>query len=619
MQTATTTPAQSNEGPETATEAAAGLASAEAAERLERFGPNDPAPRLRRSPVLIFLQLFANPLVLVLLFAALSSAVLGDVTDAVIIIVIVGLSNILSFIQSRRSQVAIERLQARVAPQATVLRDGQWREIRRLEVVPGDVLRLSAGDLVPADARLLESHDLYVQQGALTGESLPVEKEARGASISDAPDAANMVFLGTSIVSGAARALVIRTGRATAFGDIGARLSAPAEPTSFDRGLKDFSLLLTRTVVFLVLFLVTVGALRHRNPLESVMFAVALAVGLTPEFLPMIVSVTLANGARAMARRNVIVKNLSAIQNFGSIDVLCSDKTGTLTSGTMTLDQCLDACGEPSVHVRQLARLNARYQTGIRSPLDEAILVGAAVGDEAGYEKRDEIPYDFERRRLSIVVARGADRLLITKGAPEGMLERSVAFESGAGVIQPLDAPARERVRRVFEDLSREGLRVLAVASVSVPDRAAYSTADERDLVLSGFVTFADHALPEAASALAALQSAGVCVKIITGDNELVTAHVCTQVGFDPGEIVLGADIERMTDVALAALAEERSVFARTSPAQKSRILLALKHRGHVVGFMGDGINDAPPCTPRTSASRSRPPWMWPGRRRISS
>jgi Mg2+-importing ATPase len=594
MQTAITTPAQSDEGPETAGQAAVGLASAEAAERLARFGPNDPAPRLRRSPVLIFLQLFANPLVLVLLFAALSSAVLGDATDAAIIIVIVALSNILSFIQSRRSQVAIERLQARVAPQATVLRDGQWREIRRVEVVPGDVLRLSAGDLVPADARLLESHDLYVQQAALTGESLPVEKEARGAPVSDSPEAANMVFLGTSIVSGAARALVIRTGRATAFGDIGARLSAPAEPTSFDRGLKDFSLLLTRTVIFLVLFLVTVGALRHRNPLESVMFAVALAVGLTPEFLPMIVSVTLANGARAMARRSVIVKNLSAIQNLGSIDVLCSDKTGTLTSGTMTLDQCLDPCAKPSVHVRELARLNARYQTGIRSPLDAAILAGTAAGDEAGYEKRDEIPYDFERRRLSIVVARGAERMLITKGAPEGILERSAAFESGAGGIQPLDAAARERARGVFADLSRQGLRVLAVAYASVPDRAAYSTADERDLVLAGFVTFADQALPEAASALAALQSAGVRVKIITGDNELVTAHVCTQVGFDAGKIVLGADIERMTDVALAALAEERSVFARTSPSQKSRILLALKHRGHVVGFMGDGINDAP-------------------------
>jgi len=570
-----------------------GLTSRTAAERLAQYGLNDPAPRKRQSALLEFLRLFLNPLVVVLLIAATASAVLGEPTDAVIIIAIVVVSNVLDFGQTRRSQRAVEQLQAQVTPRATVLRDGQWVDIPCAQVVPGDVVRLSAGDMVPADARLLESRDLYVQQAALTGESLPAEKQARGNEISALPDAENMVFLGTSIVSGTARALIVATGTATAFGDIAARLAAPPEPTAFERGLKDFSLFLTRTVFFLVLFLVVVGALKHRDPFQSLLFAVALAVGLTPEFLPMIVSVTLANGARAMAKKKVIVKHLAAIQNFGSIDVLCSDKTGTITSGKMALDRCVDACGEPSKRVLTLARLNSKNQTGIRSPLDDAILGTAQTDEEGGYQKCDEIPYDFERRRLSVVLEHESHRLLITKGAPEGVLERAVAVERAAQVM-PLDADTRARCEATFEDLSRKGLRVLAVAYVMVEVRADYSAADERNLILAGFVTFADKPLPDAAAALAALRSAGVHVKIITGDSDLVTTQVCTQVGLDPGKIVLGEEIEKMTDPALQVVAEETTVFARASPAQKNRILMALKHRGHVVGFMGDGINDAP-------------------------
>jgi P-type Mg2+ transporter len=572
---------------------AGGLTSQSAAERLAQYGPNDPAPRKRRSAALAFLRLFLNPLVLVLLIAATASAALGEATDAGIIFAIVILSNTLDFAQTRRSQKAVEQLQAQVAPMASVLRDGQWVEILCAEVVPGDVVRLSAGDMVPADARLLESRDLYVQQAALTGESLPAEKQARGEAVSTNPDAENMVFLGTSVVSGTARAVTITTGTATAFGDIAARLAAPPEPTAFEHGLKDFSLFLTRTVFFLVLFLVVVGLLKHRDPFQSLLFAVALAVGLTPEFLPMIVSVTLANGARAMARKKVIVKHLAAIQNFGSIDVLCSDKTGTITSGHMDLDRCLNPWGETSAWVLTLARLNSRNQTGIRSPLDEAILRTPQTDAESGYEKRDEIPYDFERRRLSVVLEHETRRLLITKGAPEGVLERAVAAERG-GQVMPLDAELRARCHGTYEELSRKGLRVLAVAYVAVEARANYSAADERNLILAGFVTFADKPLPDAAAALAGLRQAGVHVKIITGDSDLVTWQVCTQVGLDPGKIVLGEEIEKMTDPALQAVAEETTVFARASPAQKNRILLALKHRGHVVGFMGDGINDAP-------------------------
>jgi P-type Mg2+ transporter len=572
---------------------AGGLTSQAAAERLAHYGRNDPVARERRLPLLDFLRLFLNPLVLVLLIAALASAVLGDATDAGIIFAIIVLSNTLEFAQTRRSQKAVEQLQAQVAPRASVLRDGRWVEIPCAEVVPGDLVRLSAGDMVPADARLLESRDLYVQQAALTGESLPAEKHVRGEQVSTDPAAENMVFLGTSIVSGTARALIVRTGTETEFGDIAARLAAPPEPTAFERGLKDFSLFLTRTVFFLVLFLIVVGVLRHRDAFQSLLFAVALAVGLTPEFLPMIVSVTLANGARAMARKKVIVKHLSAIQNFGSIDVLCSDKTGTLTSGSMTLDRCLDPWGAASARTLTLARLNSTFQTGIRSPLDDAILGMPQTPEENGYQKCDEIPYDFERRRLSVVLGHGAQRLLITKGAPEGVLERAVAVERERQVVV-LDGETRARCRETFEELSRKGLRVLAVAYVAVDTRATYSAADECNLVLAGFVTFADKPLPDAAAALAGLRAAGVQVKIITGDSELVTSQVCAQVGLDAGRVVLGQDIEKMTDPALQAVAEQTTVFARASPAQKNRILMALKHRGHVVGFMGDGINDAP-------------------------
>ncbi len=573
--------------------AANGLTSQEAETRLKQYGPNDPAPPKRQSAVLDFLRLFLNPLVLILLIAAVSSAFLGDAADAGIIIAIVLLSNVLDFTQTHTSQKAIKQLQQRVAPTATVLRDGKWQEIRRINVVPGDVVRLSAGDLVPADARLLESRDLYIQQAALTGESMPVEKQVRGEEVSTKPDAENMVFLGTSVVSGTASAVVVATGAKTSFGDIAARLASRPEQTAFDQGLKDFSLLITRTVFFLVVFLVVVSVVRHRDPFQSLLFAVALAVGLTPEFLPMIVSVTLSKGARAMARKKVIVKHLAAIQNFGSVDVLCSDKTGTLTSGNMALDRSLNAFGDPSQRVFTLAYLNSKFETGITSPLDMAILQNPEPEEATGYEKRDEIPYDFERRRLSIVVERQSRRILITKGAPEGILARSGTYESD-GRTAALDAAALELCRKTYEELSRQGFRVLAVAYADVEARPNYSAADEKDLTLAGFLTFSDPPLPDAGKTIAALRGDGVEVKIITGDGDLVTAHVCSQVGLESGKIVLGDELEAMTDAALEHVAEQTKVFARVSPAQKNRILLALKHRGHVVGFMGDGINDAP-------------------------
>jgi P-type Mg2+ transporter len=574
--------------------AATGLTSAQAEQRLRQFGPNDPAPARRRSAMAELLLLFANPLVVILLFAAILSGFLGQLTDAVIIVTMVSVGIAINFYQTYRSQTAINELRSRVAPTATVMRDGSWQEIHRNDIVPGDLVRLAAGDLVPADARLLTSRDLYVQQAALTGESLPAEKDANGAGESSSPDARNMVFLGTSVVSGTATAVVTATGSRTAFGDIAERLAQRPEETAFDQGLRRFGMLIMRAVLFLVLFLIVVSVILHHNVFESLLFAVALAVGLTPEFLPMITSVTLAKGAVVMARKKVIVKHLSAIQNFGSIDVLCTDKTGTLTTGNMVLDRSVDPTGEKSNRAFTLAYLNSKFETGIRSPLDAAILQQPCA-DCDGYNKVDEIPFDFERRRLSVVVEHGGERLLITKGSPEGIFHLLSAVEV-AGERRALDGDddLLAQGQHTYDLMSAEGFRVLAVAYSRVPMQASYSLKDERDLVLAGFVAFADPPLEDSDETIADLKRDGVDVKIITGDSDLVARHVCSQVGIDPGEIVTGEDLDRMTDNALTHVAEQTTVFARVSPVQKNRIILALKHRSHVVGYMGDGINDAP-------------------------
>ncbi|HUZ02800.1 MAG TPA: magnesium-translocating P-type ATPase [Thermomicrobiaceae bacterium] len=573
---------------------AAGLSTAEAQRRLKEVGPNEPGRIHRAAPLVEFARFFTGPLVVILLAASVVAAVAGEVVDAAIIVVIVLLSAVVNFFQSYRSQQAADRLREAVAPTATVLRDGEWRELPPRELVPSDVFRLGAGDLIPADGRILTARDLHVQQAALTGESLPVAKEAASTNAAGepGPEQSDLVFLGTSVVSGTAVVEVTLTGARTAFGDIAARLTARPPQTEFERGLRHFGYLIMRTVFFLVLFVLLVNLAKGYPPLDSLLFAIALAVGLTPEFLPMITTVTLAQGAIHMSRQKVIVKHLAAIQNLGSIDVLCSDKTGTLTSGQMALDQHLDPLGRPSDHVLLLATLNSRFETGIASPLDAAILdhPGADGGE---YEKVDEIPFDFERRRLSVVVSVADRRLLVTKGAPEGILPLCVDYQDGEAAVT-LGRESASQVEALYRRLSDDGYRVLAVASRSMPAQAAYTAADEHDLTLAGFLAFSDPPLPDADDILRALQSDGVEVKLLTGDNELVTRHVCAAVGLDASQIVLGSDLERMTDHALEHVAETTRVFARVSPAQKDRIMLALKRRGHVVGFLGDGINDAP-------------------------
>jgi P-type Mg2+ transporter len=593
-------------GAEMKSEVSSGLTGAEARRRLATYGFNEPVALRRALPILRFLRFFANPLVIILLIASVVSAVTGNVVNAVIIIAMVILSVTLNYIQTARSERAAEQLRKEVAPTATALRDGEWREIPRREIVPGDLIRLSAGDMVPADARLVESRDLHAQQAALTGESLPVEKEAAPASqtASDQGEGRHMVFLGTSIVSGLATARVVATGPATDFGKIAERLAEKAPETEFERGTKQFGLLITRVIIFLVLFAFMVNAALRRDPFESLLFSIALAVGMTPEFLPMILTVTLGQGALRMARRKVIVKHLAAIQNFGSIDVLCSDKTGTLTSGEMSLDQRLDPLGKASERPFLLAYLNSLFVTGISNPLDHAIRIrGVNPLDEAilihdrpdvrGYEKLDEIPFDFDRRRVSVVAGRAGSRLLITKGAPESVLAVCVEYEVD-GRRLPLDQSARHSCEAVFHELSAKGYRALAVAYVEVEPKAAYGKGDERQLVFAGFLTFSDRPLPAADEALRAMADDGVKVKILTGDNELVARHVCSQVRLNVERIVLGDEVDRMTDGALGHVAERTTVFARVSPMQKNRIIQALKRRGHVVGYLGDGINDAP-------------------------
>ena len=547
-----------------------GLASDEAERRLDRYGFNEPTPSRRTGAVVQLAILIVNPLCLILLMASLVSALLDQRFSAAIIVTMVFLNVVLNFLQTYRSQRAADRLREQVAPTATVRRDGAWLEKPRRVLVPGDLIRLVAGDLVPADALLLQARDLHVQQAALTGESLPAEKEAieEGPTFPPSPHARNRVFQGTSVVSGTAAAVVVATGRATAFGDIAFRLTARPPESEFERGTRRFGFLILETVLLLVLFLFLISIYLQRDPLQSLLFAVALAVGLTPEFLPMIVGVTLAKGAVRMARQKVIVKHLAAMQNFGSMDVLCSDKTGTLTSGEMTVARAVGPFGQDSPPVLRLARLNSYFETGIKSPLDAALLRDGQP-DAEEYRKLDEVPFDFERRRLSVVIESSGERLLITKGAAESILPLCSMCTSNV-TPAPMSVETQARCQAVHRELSASGCRVLAVAFRAVPQQAAYGVADEKELVLAGFISFSDPPLPDAAEMLAALRRDGVAVKILTGDSELVARHVCERVGLDGGRVVLGEDVDQMSDSALIHIAEQTNVFAHVAGPEKS-------------------------------------------------
>ncbi len=576
---------------------ATGLSGAEAKARLARFGPNRFRVRPEKSLLLQYLIRFKNPLVLILLVASAVSAFTGEVTNFLIITCMVLLSVTLDFVQEYRANAAAEKLRQSVSVRAIVMRDGKPVEVAATKVVPGDVVLLAAGDLVPADAIVLEADDFFVKQALLTGESYPVEKrpDTPPDSATDLAEATNAVFMGTSVISGSARVLVVKTGADTAIGEIADSISRPSEPTSFEIGTRRFGMLIMRVTVLMVLFVLLVNTLSHKPWLESFLFAVALAVGLTPELLPMVVSVTLSRGALRMAKRHMIVKRLSSIQDLGSMDVLCTDKTGTLTEAKIRLERHVDAQGRPSERVLELAYFNSFFETGLRSPLDEAILAHQHI--ETGvWKKIDEVPFDFERRRVSVLIDNGETRWLVVKGAPDEIVGLCTQYEAdGAGLHRPMDEAALAAIHAQYHALEEDGLRVLGIAWREVPlDHPHAVVDDETELVIAGFAAFLDPPKESAASALEALKKVGIAIKIVTGDSDLVTRHVCAELKIPVTGLLTGKEIAQMGDSALRARVETVNLFCRVNPAQKNRVILALKARGHVVGYLGDGINDAP-------------------------
>ena len=557
-----------------------GLTAAEARERLRRFGPNEFRPRTRRSPLRAIAARLASPLVAILLAASAVSALTGDVASFAIILAMVLLGVAIDFVQEHRAGNATEALLARVQIHARVLRDGIQVHLPVARLVPGDIVLLAAGSLVPGDGTLLEAKGLHANEAMLTGEPFPVERAA-----------GDKLFMGTSIASGSATMEVERTGRGTQVAGIAASLSATPPPSSFERGARAFGMLVMRLTAFLVLFVVLVNAAFHRPLLDSLLFAIALAVGLTPELLPMIVTVTLARGAQRLAAEHVIVKRLSAIEGLGGMDVLCTDKTGTLTRAKIRLERCVDTAGAPCPRALELAFLNSRFATGVPTPLDEALLAAPGI-DASRWKTLGEVPFDFERRRVSVLLEDGSRRLWAVKGAPEPLVAAATHVDSAAGP-RPWNAGEREAVESMLRSLGEEGLRVLAVAYRDAP-AGGEAVRDDEALVLCGFATFADPPKPGAAQAIAALAASGVEVKILTGDAEEVTRHLCASMGIAVKGALSGEDIDRLDDPALGARVESATLFCRVNPAQKNRVVAMLRSRGHVVGFIGDGINDAP-------------------------
>ena len=572
----------------------AGLTTEEARRRLRLYGPNSMVHESRFAALLSFFGFFRNPLVVILIIASGVSLALGEHVGGLIILAIVLFSVLLNFLMEFQARHAVEDIQKQIALTAAVVRDGREQELPIAELVPGDVVRLNAGDLVPADARLLEVKDLHVRESVLTGESLPVEK-----TVADLPkekhgvaDASNSVFLGTAVQTGIGTAVIVRTGKDTACGEIANRLAMRPPETEFGRGIRQFGMMLTWVTMGLVLFVLLVNIIFHRPVLESFLFSVALAVGMTPEMMPMIITVTLAQGARRMTKKKVLVKQLSAIEDFGSVDILCTDKTGTLTEGEIVLDRHVDFQGKDNDNVLQLIYLNSHFEAGIKSPLDDAILKHEAPSI-AGYDKVDEIPFDFNRKRLSVVVQHADGNLLITKGEAESVFAicDSVMID---GVPQPFDATRRAEAESTLKKLSADGFRALGVATLKVEKKDAYTIAAEHAMTLVGFAAFLDPPKEGVLAVLKALKQNGISVVVMTGDNQYVTQKITHDVGLDADRVLVGNQLDAMDDAAVAYQAENGAIFARVSPEQKNRVILALKTRGHVVGYMGDGINDAP-------------------------
>ena len=587
---------------------ASGLKKGEARARLAKYGPNALAKDRRPGVGLLLWRAVRNPLVILLAVLATTSLVTGDGRAAAMMLSMIVLSVGLKLVQESRASSAAAKLKAMISVTATVQRGGMRQEIAVSRLVPGDVVELAAGDMVPGDVRIVQAKDLFLNQGALTGESFPVEKfeiEKHLGQAAPVPiQLTSIAFLGTSVESGSARAVVVATGKDTYLGGIAESLLAPQAPTAFDRGITQFTWLMLRFMLVMVPLVFLINGLTKGNWGQAFFFALAVAVGLTPEMLPMIVTVCLSKGAVAMSRKKVIVKRINAIQNMGAMDVLCTDKTGTLTMDRVILERHCDVMLREDEAVLALAYVNSHFQTGLKSVLDRAVLAHsethahASISDHA---KVDEIPFDFQRRIMSVVVRtpEGKDRI-VAKGAPEAMFPRCTSFEL-EGTRLPMDHQHIGNLKEEYERLSADGFRVLAIATKDLDPRGAvaghataYGKADECDLVLRGYVAFLDPPKDSARKALEALRIHGVSVKVVTGDNDLVARKICRDVGLETEFVLLGEEIEQLDEEQLAGAVERVTLFARVSPAHKQRIVNALRSRKHTVGFMGDGINDAP-------------------------
>lgn len=577
---------------------AEGLTMNEAKQRLSLNGHNILKPRQHDTALRLLMSQFANPLVLILIFAAIVSSFVGEWIDAAIVVVIVLASTLIGFSQEYRASKAVEKLRSQVAIKSFVLRDKKAREILSEEIVTGDVIQLSAGSLIPADGIVIDANNFFINQAVLTGETFPVEKKTT-LSNDDAglSDRKNMVFMGTSVRSGTAHVIIVSTGKDTEFGKIAEKLTLRPLETEFERGIRQFGNMLTKIMMLMVLGVLVINIILKKPPIDSLLFSVALAVGITPELLPAIISISLSKGAHDMAKRGVIVRRLNSIENLGSMDILCTDKTGTLTEGSVKLDGALDLSGSPSDEIMRYAYLNAVFQTGIANMLDEAIIAHPHL-DVKGMDKLYEIPYDFIRKRLSVVIDSDPGTkikpLLITKGALDNVLSICTTIKN-SGTNIAIDASHLKSFNTLYTKWSTEGYRVLGIAIKEVPRNDVYTIDhDESEMTFMGFLLFFDPPKLDAGDTLKELARLGVQVKIITGDNQLVARHVAVQVGLPTDNIVTSKDLKKLTDEALWNVAQKATIFCEVDPNQKEMIILALKKTGHVVGYMGDGINDAP-------------------------
>lgn len=570
-----------------------GLSSDEAEDRLKIYGLNQPAKKKKRSILLQILSKFINPLVIVLLVIAFFSFFFGEKISALLVSIMAIISVFLSFFQEYKASKEAERLRDMVTAKSDVFRDGKLTEQKIQDLVPGDIVDLSAGDIIPADLRIISCKDLFINQASLTGESFPVEKfvkpqEKANPTLSEFK---NIVFMGSSVVSGTGLAVVVKTGVYTQFGDLSKRLININANTNFEKGVNNFTMVMVRIMVILVILIFAINALSKGKMLEAFLFSLGVAVGLTPEMLPMIIAINLSKGAISMSKKRVIVKRLNSIQNLGAMDILCTDKTGTLTLDEIILEKHCDIVRQEDDEVLELAYLNSFYQTGLKNILDKAVLKYRNLEMEH-FEKVDEIPFDFSRRIMSVIVDVNGTHKIISKGAPEEIFKRCSKYELDNEIYDLENIIILDLVEE-YNHLSSDGFRVLAIAYKNMEKKDAYSKDDECDLILKGYIAFLDPPKPSAREAIVALKKLGVDLKVLTGDNELVTKKVCETLGLDIKNLITGDKVEKATNIELQELVKTTNIFARLSPIQKERVIHALHDNKHVVGFLGDGINDA--------------------------